>query len=126
MSNANWKPVTDLGNGYMILRNGNTGEYNLASGYTADNTWAYGHYCNDLASCLVCYLRLIGDNRVKSKYQNTVECATEITFDRMTEIATTCLHMVADGGYTREDLFELDLTAKENDFFEMGFEEEEE
>ena len=127
MNNKRWKPILNLGNGYMILHNSMKDEYNLASHYNADdNTWGQGHYCFSVDDCLARYLRLREHKVAKSDRQLCNEFINGIMYDRLVEIASECLDIIKSGyTYSREELIEnFDLTAKEITYF--GLKEEEE
>lgn len=124
--NEQWKPILKLENSYMLLAHENGKQYNLAWRYNAeDNTWGQGHYCSTLDDCLVCYLRLRNRSAIKSKTQMLIESRYGITYERLDEIASKSLYMIINDEYTREDLEELDFTARENEYFQLGLEDEE-
>lgn len=125
MKNNGYKPIINLGNRYMILatKKRNEIEYVLASGYDAEtNEWRSGHYSSDLDSCLVWYLRLRGNKNIKSRHQLAIEESTEITYERLDEIANGCMSMVVDNySYTTEEIIDnFDLSEKEIEYFALN------
>lgn len=117
--NNEWVPLLTLDHGYTLLYNSNSVQpYNVAFKYNAEaNEWASGNYTSTLDDALTIYLERIGNKAVKTRYQREVEEKYNISYDRMTELATKFKDIVEeyDAEYLQE-YADFDLTDEEMEF----------
>lgn len=113
----------------MYSKGGNV-EYNIAYCYDRETkTWASGNYCFSLEEALVCCLRKMDSFYLKSRYQTECERENEMSYDRLTELATLFKDgLIEDDRETAMEYFEetCEMTEQEMEFFGIENEEEEE
>lgn len=103
-------------------------EWNVALNYDQENkSWDSGNYCYSLESALATCLMKMNSTAIKSYYQRDVEDKTEMTYDRLTELATLFKDgLIEDDRESAMEYFDVycEMDDKEKEFF--GIKESEE
>ena len=123
------KEILSFGN-YTLIEYQKAGrtEWNVALNYDREHKcWDSGNYCYSLESALITCLMKMNSNAIKSYYQQGVEYKTEMTYDRLTELATLFKDgLIEDDEESAIDYFNIycEMDESEKEFF--GIKEREE